>query len=660
MNTPAAQPVQPGSEHHQALPSSPSASAGQQHEFPKAPAQPNRQQPGAQPEQVAAGSTPAAAERGQDPAAEAHQPGRHQLPRSASHLSGSMQQQGPGGRPAASTEAAGLAGQPRTVVKPQVKRKKPTGPLWARASLAPPVPSSTPAAASRSPEARGDVPVAPAATPSDAGASAAQSPALGSAVPGAALDAGNTPLPMLPGAGHAEAEAAAAQGTDHVLADKSIATLQPPEKHDAIRAQKHAVGKGPPLLPQHGAPAEQQQQQPSTACAAAAAASPASTEVAADAAAAPLMEISTEQQQQPSTSCAAAAAAAASPVLIGTEQQRAASTNAAAGSAAAPSLDISPAPSDASHPVMASAHDGSLPVDAELDMFAEPDQQPTMQRGAALRRQQELAQALGQVAASAPGVVLPAEPQPRQGAPSMKAPHAAAPQGVQRPTVTACAQGAPAPQGTLPALPAGAGTVLCSRQAPKQPNPAAAAPQCSEQVLPPSAASAPSHAAAAAGAGKASSSRQSPQQGDAEPGPPSSPQKQPKPTGWKTVGTWQAGEFMGLKSPLSPSTGPLQPAGTSSAGQAAAAAAEAAAGAEGSLPAPPLGQQQAGGARSAPAWYVDCPGGSSVPQRQQVLLQMTKPGRLLGVPALAELRVVWTQMRGRLWPSSGAWATPGP
>ena len=307
---------------------------------------------------------------------------------------------------------------------------------------------------------------------------------------------------------------------------------------------------------------------------------------------------------------------------------------------------------------MTRAHDPTLPVDAELDMFAEPDQQPTMQRGAALRRQQELAQALGQVAALTPGVALPAEPQPRQVAPSMKAQHAAAPQGVQRSTVTACAQGTPAPRGTLPALPAGAGTMLCSRQAPKQPNPAAAAPQCSEQVLPPSAASAPPQAAAA-GAGKAPSSRQSPQQqGDAEPGPPSGPQKRPKSAGWRTVGTWQAGQFMGLKSPLSPSTGPLQPAGTPSAGQAAAAA-EAAAGAEGSLPAPPLGQQQAGGARSVPAWYVDCPGGSSVPQRQQVMLQMTEPGRLLGVPALAELRVLWTQMRGRLWPSSGMWADPG-
>ena len=787
LNPPAAQPVQPGSGPHQALPSSPFAGAGQQHGFTNPFAKPSRQQPGAQPGRVAAGGTPADAEWRHESAAEAQQIGRPQPPPSANSLSGSMQQQGRAGQAAAEIEAAGMAGQPLTVVKPQVKRRKPTGPLWARASSTPPVASSTLAAASSGPEPRGGVPDAPAATPCDAGASAAQSPAQGSAVSGAALGAGSIPLPMPPGAGQADAEPVAAQGSDSILADMSVAALQPPQKHDTIKAQRHAGGQAPPSVPQHGAPAEQQQQQqpstscpadpaaapsmdfsteqqqqPSTSCAAAAAAppvligseqrqQPASTKAAADPAAAPSTDLSIEQQQQPSTSCAAAAAAP--PVLIGSEQrQQPASTKAAADPAAAPSTDLSteqqqqpstscaaaaaappvlvgteqrqqPAPSVASHPVVTNAHHGSLPVDAELDMFAEPGQQPTVQRGAALRRQQELAQALVQVVASAPGVVLPAEPQPEQGAPSMKAQHAAAPRSVQQSTLTARAQDAPTPQGMLPALPAGAGTMLCSRQGLKLPNPAAAAAPSSEQVLPlpPADAAArketqaiaspvaspqssqqlsPPHAATA-GAGKASSSRQSPQQqGAAEPGPPSSPRKRLKPVGWKTVGTWQAGQFVGLKSPLSPSTGPLQPAGTSSAGQAAAAAeaaagqegslqapplgllspstgqlqpvgtssagqaaaaaAEAPAGQEGSLPAPPLGLQQAGRARHVPAWCVDCPGGSSVPQRQEVMLQIAGQGRLLGVPALAELQLVWSQMHGRLWPSSGAWADPWP
>ena len=642
LNPPAAQPVRPGSGPHQALTSSPLAGVGQQHGSPKAPAEPSRQQPGAQPQRVAAGGNPANAERRQQPAAEAQQPGRPRQPPSASHLSGSLQQQGPAGPSAAGMEAAGPAGKLPTMVKPKVKRKKPTGPLWACALSSPPVASSTLTAASSGPEARAGVFVAPAAMPTDAGASAAQSPARGSAVSDAA---GDTPSPMLPGAGQTPAEAVAAQGSNIVLADMSMASLPPPQKHDTIRAQKHAGRKAPLLVPQHGATAEQQQQQqPSTSRAAAAAASP--------------VLISTEQQQQPASTKAAADPAAASPMDISTEQQ------------------WRPVPSDAAtKPWMTRACGGNLPVDAELDMFAEPDQQPTAGRGAALRRQQELVQALGQVAASAPGMVLPAEPQPRQGARSIKAEHAAAPQGVQQPAVTAFAQDAHTPQDMLPAVPAGAGTVLCSRQAPELPIPAAACPQSSEQVLPPSAADAaarkeiraiaspvaapqsshqlsPPHAAAA-GAGKASSSRQRPQQqGDAEAKSPSSPQKRPKPAGWNTVGTWQAGQFVGLKSPLSPSTGPLQPAGTSSAGQAAAPA-EAAAGREGSSPTPPLGQQQSGGARPVPAWCVDCPGGPSAPQRQELMLQMAEPGRLLGVPALAELRVVWTHMRGRLWPSSG-------
>ena len=75
---------------------------------------------------------------------------------------------------------------------------------------------------------------------------------------------------------------------------------------------------------------------------------------------------------------------------------------------------------------------GTLPVDAELDMFADIAQQPE-QKGIALRRQQEPAQAQAQVAASAPGMVLPAQPQPKQEAPSMQAQHAAAPQHLAGP-----------------------------------------------------------------------------------------------------------------------------------------------------------------------------------------------------------------------------------
>lgn len=641
----AAQPVQPGSGPHQALTSSPSVGLDQQLGLPIAPAKPSTQQPGAYPVRVAAGGTPADAKPRLEPAAEAQQPGRPQQPLSVSHLSGSMQQQGPAGQPAAGKEAAGPAGQPPAVARPKVKRKKPTGPLWARASLSPPVASSTSAAASSGPEASDGVPAAPAATPADAGASAAQGPAQGSAVSGAALDAGSIPLPTLPGAGQADAEAVAAQGSNNVLADMSMATLQPPQKHDTIGAQNHAAGQAPPLVPQHGAPAMQQQQQPSTSC---------------------------------------AAAAAGCPVLIGTEQQQqAASTKAAADSAAASSMDINteqqwrPASSDAPAPVTTRAHDGTLPVDAELDMFADIAQQPE-RKGIALRRQQEPAQAQAQVAASAPGMVLPAQPQPKQEAPSMQAQHAAAPQDVQQPVVTVRAQDTPPPQGMLPPPPAQASTALRSRQGPEWSNPAAAVPESSEQELRLSAADAatwkeiqataspvaapessqqllPPHAAAA-GAGKASSSGQSPQkQGPAEAGTLSDPQKLPKPMGWKTVGTWQAGQFVGLKSPLSPSTGPLQPADTSSAGQAAAGA-EAAAGPEGSLPTLPLGLQQAGGARHVPAWCVDRPGGSSAPQRQEVMLQMAGSGRPLGVPALAELQVLWTQMHGKWWSSSGGFA----